>query len=358
MTTEAKPKAGLEDVVAASSAICYLDGDRGVLAYCGYDIHDLAQRRDVRGGLLPAVARPAAEPRRARRPAVAARGRAAAGRAHPAPHEAAAAVRRHGRAAHADLDLGHYDPEAADNSPQANYRKAVRLTAQLASLVATYGRLQAGGGPIEPDPALGHAANFLYMLTGDAAERALDAGVRHRARAARRSRAERLDVRGARRGRDADRHALGDRRRHRRAEGAAARRRERRRHAAAHRDRPGRAARAHRRRDPRRSWRARRRFRASATASIAPRIRAPRTCGACRRSSASAPATRAGSRCPQRIEAARQGREEAVPERRLLLGVDLLHARHPDRSVHADLRREPRSPAGRRTASSSTRTTG
>ena len=34
---------GLEDVVATSSAICYLDGERGVLAYCGYDIHDLAQ---------------------------------------------------------------------------------------------------------------------------------------------------------------------------------------------------------------------------------------------------------------------------------------------------------------------------
>src|ERR1700686_4219676 len=42
MTTTAKPKAGLEDTVATSSAICYLDGDRGVLAYCGYDIHDLA----------------------------------------------------------------------------------------------------------------------------------------------------------------------------------------------------------------------------------------------------------------------------------------------------------------------------
>ena len=38
-----KPKAGLEDTVATSSAICYLDGDRGVLAYCGYDIHDLAR---------------------------------------------------------------------------------------------------------------------------------------------------------------------------------------------------------------------------------------------------------------------------------------------------------------------------
>ena len=62
--------------------------------------------------------------------------------------------------------LGQYDPEVNDSSPQANYRKAVRLTAQMGSIVATYGRLQAGGGPIHPDPALGQAANFLYMLTG------------------------------------------------------------------------------------------------------------------------------------------------------------------------------------------------
>jgi citrate synthase len=63
--------------------------------------------------------------------------------------------------------LGHYDPDASDNSPAANYRKAVRLTGQMASIVATWGRLQAGGGPIQPDPGLGHAANFLYMLTGN-----------------------------------------------------------------------------------------------------------------------------------------------------------------------------------------------
>src|SRR5205807_7840990 len=44
MTTAVKPKAGLEDTVATSSAICYLDGDRGVLAYCGYDIHELASK--------------------------------------------------------------------------------------------------------------------------------------------------------------------------------------------------------------------------------------------------------------------------------------------------------------------------
>src|SRR5438093_9048285 len=42
MSTDAKPKAGLEDVVAGESAICYLDGEHGVLAYQGYDIHDLA----------------------------------------------------------------------------------------------------------------------------------------------------------------------------------------------------------------------------------------------------------------------------------------------------------------------------
>src|SRR4029078_3835640 len=38
---------------------------------------------------------------------------------------------------------------------------------QTGSIVATWGRLQEGGGPIAPDPAMGHAANFLYMLTRD-----------------------------------------------------------------------------------------------------------------------------------------------------------------------------------------------
>jgi citrate synthase len=62
--------------------------------------------------------------------------------------------------------LGHYDRENDDRSQAAAYRKAVRLTGQLGSIVASWGRLTAGGGYIEPDPALGHAANFLYMLSG------------------------------------------------------------------------------------------------------------------------------------------------------------------------------------------------
>src|SRR5947208_8534255 len=164
MTTAAK--AGLEDTVATSSAICYLDGDRGVLAYCGYDIHDLARhatfeevcyllwhRRlptraelgDVQSQLAAARALPDAVLRLMRS---------------LPPGNGMDMLRTLTSA------LGHYDPDAADNSPAANYRKAVRLTAQIGSLVATMGRVASGGGPIEPDPVLGHAANFLYMLTG------------------------------------------------------------------------------------------------------------------------------------------------------------------------------------------------
>jgi 2-methylcitrate synthase len=167
MSIVAKPKAGLEDTVATSSAICYLDGDRGVLAYCGYDIHDLARhatfeevcyllwhRRlptraelgDLQSQLVAARTLP--------EPLLRLMRSLPAGNTMDALRTLTSA-------------LGHYDPDAADNSPQANYRKAVRLTAQTSSLVATMGRTNTGGGPIQPDPVLSHAANFLYMLTGE-----------------------------------------------------------------------------------------------------------------------------------------------------------------------------------------------
>jgi citrate synthase len=167
MTTASKPKAGLEDTVATSSAICYLDGDRGVLAYCGYDIHDLARhatfeevcfllwhRRlpsraelgDLQSQLIASRPLPEAVVRLMR--------------ALP-PGNTMDALRTLTSA------LSHYDADADEHSPQANYAKAVRLTAQIASLVATMGRMEKGGGPIQPDPVLSHAANFLYMLTGE-----------------------------------------------------------------------------------------------------------------------------------------------------------------------------------------------
>jgi citrate synthase len=167
MATAEKSKAGLEDVVATSSAICYLDGDRGVLAYCGYDIHDLAQsatfeevcfllwhRRLPTRAELGDLQSQLAASRQLKEPIIRLM------RSLP-PVSGMDALRTVTSA------LAHYESDVEETSPAAQYRKAVRLTAQISSIVATWGRLQAGGGPIAPDPAMGHAANFLYMLTGE-----------------------------------------------------------------------------------------------------------------------------------------------------------------------------------------------
>src|SRR5687767_4455402 len=156
-TAQGRPKAGLEDTVATSSAICYLDGDRGVLAYCGYDIHDLARHatfeevcyllwhrrlptRVELGDLQSDLTRARALPE----PVIRLMRTLPVGNGMDTLRTLACA-------------LAHYDPDSADSSPQANYRKAIRLTAQLGSLVATLGRVNASAGPLEPDPVLGHA---------------------------------------------------------------------------------------------------------------------------------------------------------------------------------------------------------
>jgi 2-methylcitrate synthase len=73
---------------------------------------------------------------------------------------------------------GALDPEAEDDSEPARQSKALRLTAQMATVVAAIERLRSGRAPVAPDPMLPHAANFLYMLTGerpgDSAARAMD----------------------------------------------------------------------------------------------------------------------------------------------------------------------------------------
>ena len=167
MSTEVTAKAGLEDIVATSSAICFIDGDRGILSYRGYDIHDLArfatfeetcyllwhgrlpnraQLGDLQSQLATARPLPEAVIRLMKM---------------LPPADGMDALRTLTSA------LAHYDPDASDNSQAASYRKSVRLTGQLASLVATWGRMQHGGNPVAPDPAMSHAANFLYMLTGE-----------------------------------------------------------------------------------------------------------------------------------------------------------------------------------------------
>jgi citrate synthase len=176
---DVKAKAGLEDIVATDSSICFIDGERGVLSYRGYDIHDLARfatfeetcyllwhgRLPVRAELGDlqsqlAAARPLPEPI-IRLIKMLPPGQPGSGGTAPGAGDGMDALRTLTSA------LAHYDADAPDTSPRASYRKAVRLTAQIASLVATWGRMQAGGGPVTPDPALGHAANFLYMLSGE-----------------------------------------------------------------------------------------------------------------------------------------------------------------------------------------------
>jgi citrate synthase len=167
MATAEKPKGGLEDVVATSSAICYLDGQNGVLAYCGYDIHDLARAATFEEVCYLLWHR--------RLPTRAELGdlQSQLAAARPLPEAIIRLMRTLPRVDGMDAlrtitsALAHYDAEANDASPQAQYRKAVRLTAQTGTIVATWGRMQTGGGPIAPDPVMGQAANFLYMLTGE-----------------------------------------------------------------------------------------------------------------------------------------------------------------------------------------------
>jgi len=178
VTTTPPPK-GLEGVVATTSKICHIDGDRGVLAYRGIDIHELADHSNFEEtchllwfGKLPTHSqlqdlrnRLASE--RKLDPAILALLRSAPAQALPMD------VLRTAVSA-----LAFYDPDNQKNDHDANVRKSIRLTSQIAMIVAAYDRIRKGLAVIEPDRSLSHAANFLLLLNGRkpsaTAERALD----------------------------------------------------------------------------------------------------------------------------------------------------------------------------------------
>ncbi|BAQ11737.1 citrate synthase [Bacillus sp. OxB-1] len=66
--------------------------------------------------------------------------------------------------------LGLYDEKAEDMSEEANYEKAIKLQAKVATIVTAFSRIRKGLEPIAPKPELGYAANFLYMLNGEEPE--------------------------------------------------------------------------------------------------------------------------------------------------------------------------------------------
>jgi citrate synthase len=171
---------GLEGVVAGTTALSFIDGRAGRLLYCGYDIRDLAQHATFEEvcfllwhGRLPN-----------RSELDALRGELAALR--PLPRPLADLL--------ADLPktlgplealrtvlspLVAFEERPQDASPEANLRRAKWLTALAGTIVAAFHRLRSAREPVDPDPSLPHAANFLYMLTGERptplAQRAMDA---------------------------------------------------------------------------------------------------------------------------------------------------------------------------------------
>ena len=162
-------KAGLEDVVVSTSDICFIDGREGRLVYRGYDVDDLAAHSSFEEvvyllwhGALPtkkeydAFYKALSSSANRKLPS----GLLALLRTLPkktTPME----VLRTGVSA-----LSAWDPDAADNSREASIRKAMRLTAQMPTLVAAWERIRRGRTPVAPNPKLSLAANFLYMMSG------------------------------------------------------------------------------------------------------------------------------------------------------------------------------------------------
>ena len=171
ITTAPTPAAGLEGVVVAESEISYVDGQAGKLVYRGYPIEDLAEHSTFEetsvlllDGELPD---PAALDEFAQH--LAAERALESGvidllRAYPTEAEPMAVLRT------AVSSLGLADPDAADNTPPATRRKAIRLIARFPTIVAAFERLRKGEEPVTPREDLSHAANFLYMLSGEEPE--------------------------------------------------------------------------------------------------------------------------------------------------------------------------------------------
>jgi citrate synthase len=162
-----KPSKGLADIVAASTALSDIDGRAGLLFYRGYDIHQLAGAATFEE--IAYLLQRGAAPNRAQLGAYRAeisQGRvlgklvAAALAEVAGSQEPMEAIRTLVSLASAD------DPDKDSNAPEANQRKAARLTAQQPLLVAAYHAARQGREVRPADPGLGLAANFLLQMRG------------------------------------------------------------------------------------------------------------------------------------------------------------------------------------------------
>jgi citrate synthase len=159
---------GLREVVAADSSVSDIDGGAGRLWYVGYEIADLATNATfeevvylLHHGRLPTEdeldeLNEFLVENRELSPFLTQLMSTLSQQASPM-----SMLRTSVSAASA------YDPDGWDDSPEAQYRKAMRLIAKTPALIAYYERLRTGLEIVPPNPKLPHAANFLYMLSGE-----------------------------------------------------------------------------------------------------------------------------------------------------------------------------------------------
>jgi 2-methylcitrate synthase len=162
-------KDGLEDVIAARSAICRVDGEAGRLYYRGYEVADLVRTASFEDttyllwfGELPSASERAAFTARL-------------AEARPLPAPVLDLLRRLPRDCH-PLDAlrtavslaAATDPDVRSNEPDANLRKACRLMSLVPATVAAWQRLRNGREPVAAGPGGSHAAHFLTLLEGQA----------------------------------------------------------------------------------------------------------------------------------------------------------------------------------------------
>src|SRR6185437_6735365 len=162
-----EPLVGLEDVVITTSTICFIDGEKGILRYRGYDVNDLAEKSTYEEvaylliyGQLPAPPQLQEFDQTLRKNRELPGALLSLLKLIPAATSPMAWLRT------AVSALASFDPEAEDNSEAANLRKTIRLTARLATLTAAIERIRRAQSPVAPDPELDHAANFLFMFSG------------------------------------------------------------------------------------------------------------------------------------------------------------------------------------------------
>ncbi len=160
---------GLRGVLVADTAISLIDGAKGELSYRGFDIHDLAayaSDEEVAYLLLYGTLPLGAELEEFSKKLAAER---------KLPDSIIEVLKKLPHTA-SPMDvlqatvslLASFDPERQDDSKEANLKRAIRLIAALPTVVAAWDRIRKNLSPIDPDSKLNRAANFLYMLTGQA----------------------------------------------------------------------------------------------------------------------------------------------------------------------------------------------